>query len=308
MRSPDYVHGSSSTSTVTTSSTRSSITLVLQVPDAAPEVNSHASEFSETSSSQILAENRHRSRGEAVPGASGRVSSAAVTVAAESQGADRSPRIGAASGASFFSSHFASQFRTLRAAQRVFQADGQSFNEEIRGVRTDSGGEGGGDVCDLGRDAITGQEKLEEDEKADGRTDGTLEDGIQPESTANSSDHHLGEAGDEVYYERVSLCEFEYDDSSRTFYYPCPCGDLFEVSRETVEERVREASHSRTASPPSATGASADESSGSNSSTAAECDEEIEVEASCPSCSLKVQAFCTSSMLREILAEFEDTI
>ncbi|SBT48592.1 zinc finger protein, putative [Plasmodium ovale wallikeri] len=37
-----------------------------------------------------------------------------------------------------------------------------------------------------------------------------------------------------VIYEEVKLEQFEFDESSRTFFYPCPCGDIFEITLEAV--------------------------------------------------------------------------
>ncbi|SBS90771.1 diphthamide biosynthesis protein 3, putative [Plasmodium malariae] len=37
-----------------------------------------------------------------------------------------------------------------------------------------------------------------------------------------------------VIYEEVKLEDFEFDETSKTFFYPCPCGDIFEVTLENV--------------------------------------------------------------------------
>ena len=34
-----------------------------------------------------------------------------------------------------------------------------------------------------------------------------------------------------VYHDEVEIEDFEYDEDSETYYYPCPCGDKFEISK-----------------------------------------------------------------------------
>lgn len=34
-----------------------------------------------------------------------------------------------------------------------------------------------------------------------------------------------------VYHDEVEIEDFEYDEESETYYYPCPCGDRFEISK-----------------------------------------------------------------------------
>jgi len=46
-----------------------------------------------------------------------------------------------------------------------------------------------------------------------------------------------------VYHDEVEIEDFEYDEESETYYYPCPCGDRFEISKvieKVVFEVVRE--------------------------------------------------------------------
>ncbi|CDO65455.1 zinc finger protein, putative [Plasmodium reichenowi] len=38
----------------------------------------------------------------------------------------------------------------------------------------------------------------------------------------------------DVIYEEVNLIDFEFDESIKTFFYPCPCGDIFEVTLEDL--------------------------------------------------------------------------
>ncbi len=35
------------------------------------------------------------------------------------------------------------------------------------------------------------------------------------------------------FYAEVRLEEFEFDEASQTYFYPCPCGDRFQI---TVDE------------------------------------------------------------------------
>ena len=38
-----------------------------------------------------------------------------------------------------------------------------------------------------------------------------------------------------VYHDEVEIEDFEYDPDTETYYYPCPCGDQFEISLEDLE-------------------------------------------------------------------------
>ncbi|KJP87212.1 hypothetical protein AK88_03129 [Plasmodium fragile] len=38
----------------------------------------------------------------------------------------------------------------------------------------------------------------------------------------------------DVIYEEVKLEDFEFDEAIKTFFYPCPCGDIFEVTLEGI--------------------------------------------------------------------------
>ncbi|XP_039599808.1 DPH3 homolog isoform X2 [Polypterus senegalus] len=35
-----------------------------------------------------------------------------------------------------------------------------------------------------------------------------------------------------VYHDEVEIEDFEYDEETETYYYPCPCGDRFAVTKE----------------------------------------------------------------------------
>ena len=34
-----------------------------------------------------------------------------------------------------------------------------------------------------------------------------------------------------VFHDEVEIEDFEYDSENETYYYPCPCGDQFEITR-----------------------------------------------------------------------------
>lgn len=38
-----------------------------------------------------------------------------------------------------------------------------------------------------------------------------------------------------IYHDEVEIEDFEYDEDTETYYYPCPCGDRFEISKEQLE-------------------------------------------------------------------------
>ncbi|XP_029164181.1 DPH3 homolog [Nylanderia fulva] len=33
-----------------------------------------------------------------------------------------------------------------------------------------------------------------------------------------------------IYYDEVEIEDFEYDEDEGIYYYPCPCGDQFQIS------------------------------------------------------------------------------
>ncbi|XP_035218837.1 DPH3 homolog [Stegodyphus dumicola] len=37
-----------------------------------------------------------------------------------------------------------------------------------------------------------------------------------------------------VYHDEVEIEDFEYDEETGTYYYPCPCGDRFEITKEDL--------------------------------------------------------------------------
>jgi len=38
-----------------------------------------------------------------------------------------------------------------------------------------------------------------------------------------------------VYHDEVEIEDFEYDEEEETYYYPCPCGDRFAITKEELE-------------------------------------------------------------------------
>lgn len=38
-----------------------------------------------------------------------------------------------------------------------------------------------------------------------------------------------------VYHDEVEIEDFEYDEEEEVYYYPCPCGDRFVITKEELE-------------------------------------------------------------------------
>ena len=34
-----------------------------------------------------------------------------------------------------------------------------------------------------------------------------------------------------VFHDEVEIEDFEYDEESETYFYPCPCGDQFQIAK-----------------------------------------------------------------------------
>ena len=34
-----------------------------------------------------------------------------------------------------------------------------------------------------------------------------------------------------VFHDEVEIEDFEFDEETQTYYYPCPCGDQFQISK-----------------------------------------------------------------------------
>jgi len=39
-----------------------------------------------------------------------------------------------------------------------------------------------------------------------------------------------------AFYDEVEIEDMEWDDEVEVFYYPCPCGDRFEITKEDLAE------------------------------------------------------------------------
>ncbi|KAG7248196.1 hypothetical protein CRUP_024675 [Coryphaenoides rupestris] len=38
-----------------------------------------------------------------------------------------------------------------------------------------------------------------------------------------------------IYHDEVEIEDFEYDEDAETYYFPCPCGDRFVITKEDLE-------------------------------------------------------------------------
>nr|XP_044986454.1 DPH3 homolog isoform X2 [Jaculus jaculus] len=38
-----------------------------------------------------------------------------------------------------------------------------------------------------------------------------------------------------VFHDEVEIEDFQYEEDSETYYYPCPCGDNFSITKEDLE-------------------------------------------------------------------------
>ena len=38
-----------------------------------------------------------------------------------------------------------------------------------------------------------------------------------------------------IFHDEIELEDFEYDEDEETYYYPCPCGDRFQITKEELE-------------------------------------------------------------------------
>ncbi|XP_019893271.1 diphthamide biosynthesis protein 3 [Musca domestica] len=39
-----------------------------------------------------------------------------------------------------------------------------------------------------------------------------------------------------IYHDEVEIEDFEYDEEEEIYYYPCPCGDRFQITKEELME------------------------------------------------------------------------
>jgi len=38
-----------------------------------------------------------------------------------------------------------------------------------------------------------------------------------------------------VFHDEIEIEDFEYDEEEETYFYPCPCGDRFAITKEELE-------------------------------------------------------------------------
>jgi len=38
-----------------------------------------------------------------------------------------------------------------------------------------------------------------------------------------------------IYHDEVEIEDMEYDEETETYYYPCPCGDKFAITKAELE-------------------------------------------------------------------------
>jgi diphthamide biosynthesis protein 3 len=36
------------------------------------------------------------------------------------------------------------------------------------------------------------------------------------------------------FYDEIEIEDFDYDDETRMYTYPCPCGDKFQISKVSI--------------------------------------------------------------------------
>lgn len=39
-----------------------------------------------------------------------------------------------------------------------------------------------------------------------------------------------------VYHDEIEIEDFEFDEETEIYHYPCPCGDRFEISKDDLFE------------------------------------------------------------------------
>eukprot|EP01115_Flamella_aegyptia_P009901 TRINITY_DN42848_c0_g2_i1.p1 TRINITY_DN42848_c0_g2~~TRINITY_DN42848_c0_g2_i1.p1 ORF type:complete len:88 (+),score=21.16 TRINITY_DN42848_c0_g2_i1:33-296(+) len=50
-------------------------------------------------------------------------------------------------------------------------------------------------------------------------------------SASGSEDEEI-----EGFYDEIEIEDMEYDEDLETFFYPCPCGDRFQITLEELQE------------------------------------------------------------------------
>lgn len=41
-----------------------------------------------------------------------------------------------------------------------------------------------------------------------------------------------------VFHDEVEIEDFEYDEETETYYFPCPCGDRFAITKASCSSRI----------------------------------------------------------------------
>ncbi|KAJ3076452.1 Diphthamide biosynthesis protein 3 [Rhizoclosmatium hyalinum] len=68
-----------------------------------------------------------------------------------------------------------------------------------------------------------------------GPTNTSATTAIQPESaTAKASVTAPGSEAPYTFYDEIEIDDMDYDPDEETYYYPCPCGDRFAISKESL--------------------------------------------------------------------------
>lgn len=44
---------------------------------------------------------------------------------------------------------------------------------------------------------------------------------------------------DGVFHDEIEIEDFEYDEETELFTYPCPCGDLFTITKVRADRSIR---------------------------------------------------------------------
>ncbi|KAB1283785.1 DPH3-like protein [Camelus dromedarius] len=57
----------------------------------------------------------------------------------------------------------------------------------------------------------------------------------RPESEGGGGSPVLAPVTMAVFHDEVEIEDFQYDEDSETYFYPCPCGDNFCITKEDLE-------------------------------------------------------------------------
>jgi diphthamide biosynthesis protein 3 len=39
-----------------------------------------------------------------------------------------------------------------------------------------------------------------------------------------------------IYHDEIEIEDMEYDEETEMYYYPCPCGDKFQISKQELQD------------------------------------------------------------------------